>query len=178
MDPADKDPMVAQAEGLLVATADYGDAALDHSVQQVLSLIRAKMRMDVVFVSKFDDGKRVFKLVDVAPGMQVLSVGQSDPLEQSWCHHIVNGRLPQFIKDAGPLRTAGEVPATPLEIGTHLSVPLTLKDGKVFGTLCAFAFHVNDEISLRDVWRLRAVADVIAKRLEPKDGGAGAAPAP
>ena len=167
MADADKDPMVAQAEGLLVATADRGDAALDDSVQRVLAVLRAKMDMDVVFVSKFDDGKRVFKLVEVAPGADVISVGQSDPLEQSWCHHIVNGRLPQFISDAAPLRAAGAAPATPLPIGTHLSVPLTLKSGKVFGTLCAFAFHVDNEVSLQDVWRLRAVADVIARRLEP-----------
>ena len=163
----DKDALVAKAEGLLVATADYGDAALDRSVQQVLAVLRAKMRMDVVFVSKFEDGKRVFKLVDSAPGGEVVRPGDSDPVEQSWCHHIVNERLPQFIKDAAPMRASGAAPATPLGIGTHLSVPVVLKDGKVFGTLCAFAFHVDDDITLQDVWRLRAVADVIARRIEP-----------
>ena len=162
-----KDPLVAQAEGLLVATADYGDAALDSSVQEVLSLLRTRMKMDVVFVSKFEGGKRVFKLVDTAPGGEVVRPGGSDPIEQSWCHHIVNERLPQFILDAAPLRLSGEAPATPLEIGTHLSVPVTLPSGKVFGTLCAFAFHVDEDITLQDVWRLRAVADVIARRIEP-----------
>ena len=164
---SNEDPLVAQAAGLMVATADYGDAALDQRVQEVLALLRTKMRMDVVFVSKFEDGGRKFMLVATAPGGEVIRAGQSDPVEQSWCHHIVNGRLPQFIKDAGPLRASGEVPATSLDIGTHLSVPVVLKDGKVFGTLCAFAFHVDDDISLQDVWRLRAVADLIARRIDP-----------
>jgi GAF domain-containing protein len=167
MADTDNDPMVTQAEGLLVATADHGDAALDGSVREVLALLRHKMAMDVVFVSKFEDGRRTIKLVDAAPGVEGLHAGQSDPIEQSWCHQIVTGRLPQFIQDAAPLRAAGEAPATPHEIGSHLSVPVVLKSGQVYGTLCAFAFHVNDEVSLRDVWRLRAIADLIARRIEP-----------
>ncbi len=167
MGETDKDPLVAQAEGLLVATADYGDAGLDERLQKVLALLRQKMAMDVVFVSRFEDGQRIIQVVDQPPGAQAIRAGDSDPLERSWCHHIVSGRLPQFIEDAAPLRACGAVPATPLDIGTHLSVPLMLKSGKVFGTLCAFAFHVNEQVSLQDVWRLRAVADVIARRLEP-----------
>jgi GAF domain-containing protein len=167
---ADQDPWLAQLAGMLVATADYGDAALDASVQRVLATLRSKMRMDVVFVSKFEDGRRVFKLVDAAPGFDAVQPGGSDPLEQSWCHHIVSGRLPEFIQDASPLRASGAVPATPLEIGTHLSVPVVLQDGTLFGTVCAFAFYVNDEITLQDIWRLRAVADVIARRVEPPKG--------
>ena len=42
MTDADNDPTVMQAQGLLVATADHGDAALDGSVQQVLAVLRAK----------------------------------------------------------------------------------------------------------------------------------------
>lgn len=169
MAPAERDPILDQVERLLVATADRGDAALDASVHQVLSALRRQMRMDVVFVSKFEDGRRTFKLVDTAPGKDVIRPGEGDPLEQSWCHHIVNGRLPELMKDAQPYRVSGAAPATPLEIGTHLSVPVVLRDGRVFGTLCAFAFYVDNEISLQDVWRLRAVADVIAKRIEPEE---------
>ena len=47
-------------------------------------------------------------------------------------------------------------------------MPLVLKSGVVYGTLCAFAFHVDDAVTLRDVWRLRAVADVIANRIDPR----------
>jgi hypothetical protein len=167
MPAAQRDAILDQVENLLVATADYGDAALDGSVQEVLALLRRQMRMDVVFVSKFENGQRVFKLVDTAPGHDVIRAGQGDPLEESWCHRIVNGRLPELMKDAQPFRASGAAPLTPLEIGTHLSVPVVLKDGGVFGTLCAFAFFVDNDVSLQDVWRLRAVADVIARRIEP-----------
>jgi GAF domain-containing protein len=167
MPAVQRDALLVQVEDLLVATADYGDAALDGCVQQVLAELRRRMRMDVVFVSKFENGQRVFKLVDAAPGRDVIRVDQGDALEQSWCYQIVNGRLPELMKDAQPYLASGAAPATPLEIGTHLSVPVVLKDGRVFGTLCAFAFFVDNDVSLQDVWRLRAVADLIAQRIEP-----------
>ncbi|MBC5765704.1 GAF domain-containing protein [Ramlibacter albus] len=163
------DPLVAQAYGLLVATADHrGDAALDENVHKVLAVLRSRMKMDVVFVSRFENGQRIFKAVDAAPRTAGhVRPGHGDPLEESWCHRIVNGRLPQYIHDAAPLVESGEAPPSGKGIGTHLSVPVVLSDGQVFGTLCAFAFHVNEDVSLQDVWRLRAVADLIAKRIEP-----------
>ncbi|MBA3772507.1 MAG: GAF domain-containing protein [Ramlibacter sp.] len=81
--------------------------------------------------------------VDAAPGHDVLQPGMSDPVEQSWCHHIVQGRLPELIRDAGPLIESRQAPYTPLQIGTHLSVPVMRPDGSVYGTLCTFAFHVT-----------------------------------
>lgn len=168
MGSAKEDPLATELEGLLVATAEKGDAALDASVQHVLAVLRKQMKMDVVFVSKFEDGQRVFKLVDTAPDKAVIRCGDANPVEESWCHHIVSGRLPQLIPDAGPLRAAGAVPQTSLDIGTHLSVPVVLKDGTVYGTVCAFSLYVDDQVSLQDVWRLRAVADVIAKRIQPE----------
>lgn len=165
--PQGADPVVAQAERLLVATADASDQGVDARVREVLGSLRQQMKMDVVFVSRFEDGRRTFQAVDAAPGRNAPRAGDSDPLEESWCHRVVTGRLPEFIRDAAPLRASGQAPATPLDIGTHLSVPLVLADGSVFGTLCTFAFHVDDDVSLHDLWRLRAVAQILAKRLDP-----------
>ncbi|TXC66336.1 hypothetical protein FSC37_11985 [Piscinibacter aquaticus] len=49
---------------LLVATAESSDALLDDSVSQVLRMLRQSMGLDVVFVSEFVDGRRVFRFVD------------------------------------------------------------------------------------------------------------------
>ena len=169
MDQPLKTPLEPEIAHLLVATADHGDAALDANVQKVLAILRKQMGMDVVFVSKFEDGRRVFKQVAAPRGFGWLLKGHSDPLEDSWCWHIVHGRMQQFIRDGRPLVAAGEAPKQVIPIGTHLSAPVVLKDGRVFGTVCAFAHRVNEGASLRDVWRLRAVAELIAKRIEPDD---------
>src|SRR5690606_20792099 len=102
--------------------------------------------MDVVFVSQFKDQRRTFRVVESKPGNTILKVGLSDPIEESWCQHVVSGRLPQHMVDARPFIERGEAPSTPIPIGTHLSTPILLKDGSVYGTLCCFSHQVNDQV--------------------------------
>lgn len=156
-------------ENHLVATSDYGDDALDQHVQQLLATIRDRTDMDVVFVAKIAGGMRTFKAVESRPGIDLIHPGMADPVEQSWCHMIVSGRLPQLIQDAKPLIESGQVPYTPLSIGTHLSVPVMLPDGTAYGTLCCFAMSVKQGDLERDVEQLRIAAGLIGRRVAPSN---------
>lgn len=100
--PTDFGPesLEVQISDLLIATADSSDAELDRSIGEVLSLLRERLDMDVVFVSEFIDGRRVFRSVEQAPGVNVIAEGEGAPLEESWCQRVVDGRLSQFIADA------------------------------------------------------------------------------
>lgn len=159
------DDLEARLAELLVATSDYHDNDLPESLQDFLRVLREHLNMDIVFVSKIADGRRTFMAVDSKPEADVIKVGMSDPVEQSWCHNIVLGRLPELIRDGKVLIASGEVPYTPLAIGTHLSVPILMPDGKTYGTLCTFAFHVDNAVSSKDIRRLRNAAQLIGARL-------------
>lgn len=161
------DDIEVQVSELLVATADQSDAELDQSIGEVLKLLRERMGMDVVFVSEFVDGQRVFRKVSQAPGVDLLAAGQGEPLEQSWCKRVVDGRLPQYIADARQ-----DPAAAPLlrdltfPIGTHISTPVVLANGEVFGTLCCFSFEPSGRASPDDLSRLKLTARLAAQRLE------------
>jgi GAF domain-containing protein len=161
------DDIEVQVSELLVATADQSDAELDQSIGEVLKLLRERMGMDVVFVSEFVDGQRVFRKVSQAPGVDLLAEGQGEPLEQSWCKRVVDGRLPQYIAD-----TRQDPAAAPLlrdltfPIGTHISTPVVLANGEVFGTLCCFSFEPSGRASPDDLSRLKLTARLAAQRLE------------
>lgn len=156
-----------ELENLLVVTSDYGDDALDQHVQQFLAEMRQRTDMDVVFVAKIANGMRTFKAVESRPGVDLIHPGMADPVEQSWCHMIVSGRLPEIIKDARPLIETGQVPYTPLSIGTHLSVPVVMPNGAVYGTLCCFALSIKPGELDREVEHLRVAAGLIGRRLAP-----------
>lgn len=152
-------------ENLLVATSDYKDKALPFVLHNMLKVLREHIAMDVVFVSQIADGQRRFVAVDCAPGQEVIKAGMSDPVEESWCHYIVEGRLPMCIEDGKPLIQSGQAPYTPLQIGTHLSVPVVMQDGKVYGTVCAFSFHVHERAMQADLNRLKTVAKLVSQRI-------------
>ncbi len=162
-DPDDIDVRIAD---LLVATSERSDPVLDPKVQEVLGILRQALRMDVVFVSQFVNGRRTFKVVDNGPGKTLLVAGQSDPLEESWCQYVVDGRIPEFVKDAGPLIDAGQVPRPRNRIGTHVSTPVVLRNGNVYGTLCCFSTTVNDDASPLDLRRLQITARHLAQHLD------------
>ena len=107
-----------QVSEMLVATADGSDDLIDSAVTEMLQLLRQRLAMDVVFVSEFADGQRIFRYVDStgnkSKSKPLIPVGHSDPLEQTWCQRVVDGRLPQFISlTATSCPTASGCPPCP-----------------------------------------------------------------
>jgi hypothetical protein len=151
---------------LLVATNEAADPLVDPQVKKALGLYREHLNMDVVFVSQFENHRRTFRVVESKPGNRLLQVGQSDPVEQSWCQHVVTGRLPQLMKDAQPYVDSGAAPRVGIRIGTHLSTPILMKNGNVYGTLCCFSHEVEESVDTKDLQRLQALARALAQRLE------------
>jgi GAF domain-containing protein len=151
---------------LLVATADESDHLIDGSVAEVLKLIRERMKMDVVFVSEFCDGRRVFRAIDHAPGDPAIAEGGSDPLEETWCQRIVDGRLPDIVRDGPAAVAAGRAPRMTFPIGTYVGAPIVLPDGEVYGTLCCFSFGENPSVTQRDAKTLRYTAQLTAQKID------------
>lgn len=164
---------------LLVATTDSADELIDDSVQQVLSLLRDQMKMDVVFVSEFKEQRRVFKRVALSPGHTTIAAGQSDPLEASWCQRVVDGRLPEYIVNTADVPEAAALTRDlPFPIGTHISTPIVLQDGEVYGTLCCFSFSPQDNPNPEDLRRLKFSAKLTAGRIDKARAAQPAPPPP
>jgi len=159
------------------ATADGSSDERLVTLSALLGKVREQLRMDVVFVSEFLDGLRVFRHVELAPGEPpLIRAGGSDPLEESFCIRVVDGRLPMAIRNAREHPDATKLPAThAVDVGAHLSVPVVLRDGRVYGTLCCFSHQAMNWLAERDVDTMRAIAGLIARRIDALGGPAAPA---
>lgn len=162
-DPDDIDVQVAE---LLVATSDGADGKLPPQVQEVLKLLRERLGMDVAFVSRIGEGRRTFEVVESRADFTRIKAGTSDPLEETWCQRVVDERLPEVMEDAAAFIEAGRAPAAPFPIGTHLSTPVRMEDGTVYGTLCCFSLERKASVGMTDVNRLRYTAQLLASKLQ------------
>lgn len=174
------DDLEVQITELLVATADGSDALIDSHVSEVLRMLREHLQMDVIFISEFVDGQRVFRRVEAQTQPPLIEEGQSEPLEQSFCQHVVDGRLPQLIHDVPDLVNFRELPATPFRVGAHLSTPIVLNDGRVYGTLCCFSHAANPSLTKQDLRKLELSAKLTAQKIDErraKDSGASSSEA-
>ncbi len=150
---------------LPAALAPEGSAPV--SLNQILRAVRTHLGMDVGFISEFLDGHRVFRNVETAEGSGCIEVGDSDPLEESYCYWITEGKLPQLIRDPADHPFTAEFPVTKaLPVGAHLSVPIRLRDGRVYGTFCCFSFKPDLSLTERDLATIEAFAQIAGEQIQ------------
>jgi GAF domain-containing protein len=135
-------------------------------IRRGLRVLRRHLDVDIAFVSQLHDGRREFVFVDAGASDGPIRVGASDPAEESYCQHVVAGRVPQLLIDPARHPVTAGMPATrELPVGTHLSVPIELRDG-IYGTCCCFSYEVQPRRDERDLAAVRLFADLVASYLE------------
>lgn len=143
------------------------EAAHQDTINRALKAIRAHLRMEVAYVSKFDGNQSVFRAVD-APGLEeMIKIGDSHSLDDVYCRHILEGRLPELMPDTADIPLAASMPiTTAVPIGRHLSIPLKLSSGEIYGMFCCFGFEPDKTLNKRDVNLMRMFAEFTVHEIE------------
>lgn len=133
----------------------------DPVINKTLEIIRTHLGMDVAYVSEFVGDRTVFRNVD-APGLEhLIKPGDSMPLSAVYCPHTLEGKLPQLIPDTSVEPTAVALPITAaVPIGKHISVPIRLSDGTVYGMFCCLGKEADLSLNDRDVKMMAAFAEM------------------
>ena len=147
----------------LVAFAKHVAGEPIGTLKRTLRAIRLHLGMQVAYVSEFVGDHTVFREVD-APGLEAaIKAGDSRSLNDLYCRHILEGRLPELIPDTSKVPFAKALPITTAAmIGSHISVPIRLPDGRAYGMFCCMGFEANPSLNARDLQTMRAFADLAA----------------
>ncbi|SFP71271.1 EAL domain, c-di-GMP-specific phosphodiesterase class I (or its enzymatically inactive variant) [Geodermatophilus dictyosporus] len=136
-------------------------------VERLLRTARSKLDLSVAFLSRIDDTARTVQVADSA--VPEFRAGYSGPRDSGFCLAVVEGRLPRVIPDVRRVPEAvrlhpGDLP----QIRAHVSAPVVLSDGAVYGTFCAFGLATDPEVSPRDQALVEVLADAAALVIEPE----------
>jgi EAL domain-containing protein (putative c-di-GMP-specific phosphodiesterase class I) len=127
-------------------------ASIDELIRSAVDLARTCLGMDVGFVTEFRGGVRIFRHVASADGFTPIAVGDSDPLDASYCQRIVSGEIPALVHDSHLHPKLKLLHATDaLQIRAHIGVPVRFSDGTVFGTFCCYSRNPRAELTPADV---------------------------
>jgi GAF domain-containing protein len=153
--------------------ADVADlAALAHdrnasSVTGILRAVREHLGLEVAILGELTDEAQVYRALEGDSASFGLELDGSTPLELSYCHHIMNGRLPDLMPDVRSHPVAGKMPITETaDVGAYTSVPVRFSDGRLWGTLCAGDHAAAPWLGRGDVDFLHVLARLIADQLE------------
>jgi EAL domain-containing protein (putative c-di-GMP-specific phosphodiesterase class I) len=136
-------------------------------IPRALRTVRANLGMDVAFVSEFRGGRRIFRYVDSSFPSPSVRVGASDPLERSLCRSVVDGRVPELVRDTAALPAARAFSETAgLPTGAWIAAPIRLKNGAIFGTLCCLRSAPNPSLGACDLRMVKVFAELVADSID------------
>jgi len=105
------------------------------SLPRLLSSIRKHLEMDVAFMSEIAGGRRWFRQVDAGDVEEPLHLEGADPAEESCCLRVIDGRLTELMPDAClNVETLTLAAICAVSVGTQLSAPIRLSEGRIYGT--------------------------------------------
>ncbi len=133
----------------------------------LLDTVNELLGMEIAYATLMDDEQQVFLRVRGEGASFGVADGASIPIDGTYCHHILAGRLPGLLDDvrADPLAGAMEVTETG-GVGAFASVPLRLADGELVGTLCCASHDARTDLGPRDLAVLQLVARMAASDLD------------
>lgn len=163
-----KSDLVDDSESsLAVGAEERVNLSIDEMLIEALYAVRHHLRMDVAFIGEFRGGRRMYRHVEGNHRAVPLEVGESGPLEESYCQRIVDGRLPELIHDAADFQEALELQETrAIPIGAHMGVPIRFSNGLLYGTFCCFSTQPDKSLDECDLKALRLFARFAGGLLE------------
>ncbi len=150
----------------LAALGNGNDDRKQDGIRVALEAVRKHLGMEIAYVSEFVEGRSVFREVD-APGLEhLIKAGDSRSLDDVYCRHILEGRLPELMADTADHALAQRIPITQaVPIGAHMSVPVRLPDGRAYGMFCCLSPHANRSLNPRDLQMMKVFADMAAHQI-------------
>jgi GAF domain-containing protein len=123
--------------------------------------------MDVAVLGEICDGREVVRSVagdrsfDLAPGVSM-------PIEDTYCHGLLTGRLSNVVPDAHADDQLRYLQITRAgRIGAYIGVPLTTLDARLY-VLCCLAREQRPQLGERDVLFLRSLGEAIVAELDKR----------
>lgn len=134
-------------------------------IDKVLRAARTHLDMDVAFVAEFQGDKRVLRHLDArypAP----LYPGQVIPPDSRYVQDVMTGHLSTLVANASQTATRASPTDPGPPLGAHISVPIWLADGTLYGTLCCLRYQADPTLGERDTGMLKTLSELVAHRLD------------
>jgi EAL domain-containing protein (putative c-di-GMP-specific phosphodiesterase class I) len=139
-------------------------------VDDILEAAREYLDMDVAFVAEFAGTEQVFRHVAGDAALFRLSSSLRVPLGWMYCKAMADGQLPEALPDTAGNPLAAAMPITvEAQIGSYVGVPVSLPDGRIWGSMACISRRPDHSVGKRDVRFMRMLARIYAEQLDREE---------
>jgi hypothetical protein len=131
-----------------------------------LKLAHRETHMDVAVLGEVCEGREVVRYLAGDGGSFGLSPGASMPIEDTYCHRLLTGRLSNVVPDAHANEQVRDLEITrAARVGAYIGVPLTGLNARLY-VLCCLSHERRPQLGERDVLFLRDLGQAVLAALE------------
>jgi EAL domain-containing protein (putative c-di-GMP-specific phosphodiesterase class I)/putative methionine-R-sulfoxide reductase with GAF domain len=139
----------------------------DDELDRILRLACDHLGMEAAFVSELTSSRQIFRALSGSADSFGLVPDEGPERTETYCDLLVTGRLPRVVRDTGLEPRVKDLAATAAApIGAYVGVPLTLSDGRLYGTFCCLSHTPELQLDERDAKFMDLLAEMIAARVE------------
>jgi EAL domain-containing protein (putative c-di-GMP-specific phosphodiesterase class I) len=139
-------------------------------VHRLLDLARARLGMDVAWLSVFTEDRQQITSATGALDAMDVSEGMSLPLEESFCVRVLSGQLPPVVTAADRNPVTRDLAVTrQLGIGSYVGAPVRSGDRRPLGMLCCVSRDAGEHLDGTSVRTVEMLADLIGARLAAEE---------
>ena len=140
------------------------------TIRRMLELAKVQLGLDVTYLAEISEDAQTFRAIAGDPTPFGVTEGAKLPLSATYCRLMLRGDLPNVVADIARVPTMAAMPITSQAgVAAYVGVPVELRDGSVYGTLCAVNRVPAPELGEPQLKILRLVAQLIADQLEHEE---------
>jgi hypothetical protein len=159
------DPSGRKPEARATGTPARRRSSTGDPITGALKLAHTETQMDVAVLGEVCDGREVVRYLAGDGGSFGLTPGASMPIEDTYCHRLLTGRLSNVVPDAQANEQVRDLEITRVaRVGAYIGVPLTGLDARLY-VLCCLAHEQRPQLGERDVLFLRDLGEAVLTAL-------------
>jgi EAL domain-containing protein (putative c-di-GMP-specific phosphodiesterase class I) len=135
-------------------------------IEQILALALEHIGMDVAVLAEFSDGNEVFRVIEGDAASFDVRPGAAIPFQDSYSRRLLDVPPRGLAPDARSDHRLRDLLLEQLPmVGSYIGVPVTLPDGRVYGTLFCLSRTPHPLLDDRDVKFLGVLARLVGEEL-------------
>lgn len=140
--------------------------SVDESIEWLIAGFAEHLDMPVSFLAEYDEGKVVYRRV-WGPPETPIAVGDAENMEDTICHLVAEGLLPNVVPDLLDVPSVADSPVV-RRTGARAFVgaPVRFTDGTLYGFMGAFGLAPDPDLRDRDGEFVKVVASFVSNFLE------------
>ncbi|WP_328294272.1 EAL domain-containing protein [Kineococcus sp. NBC_00420] len=167
--------LTSPGPGRVVGGAATGPHAptVPERIEHLLDAVRRQLGMDAAVLVHLEGDAWRLQYTATGPGVRDPR-GFACPREESYCQRLLDGHLDSVIPDARAHPATASLGLTEaLDIGAYLAAPVHLRDGSLYGTLCAISSRPQPDLRQRDAGVLEVLAEAMSDLLTQEEARNG-----